>query len=120
MRVIDPVDIYIEGKGHYENFLDPYGHEMEWLNGVALTDDHYCKYYEERPDWSNKKTYQNGEPIPQHYCSKKNIFMGCSHCCWTNDDCFVKGKSAGVKRVLDRIRKNRMDLYSKFHYPPID
>lgn len=108
----DRVEIYIEGKGFYENFLDDRGEENEYLEGVALTDGHYCKYYKKARNWKDKSNAtnnfsENGIPDPQHYCSLHNEFMGFAMCCWTNLHCFEKGKSAGIKRVLNKIRKRR-------------
>lgn len=109
MIVYDQVKVMIEGKGEYENSLDENGNEMEWLNGVGLTDGHYCKYYKRARDWSDRSVLdREGKPAMQHYCAKTNQFGGWACCCWPGGSCFEKGKSAGVKRVRDKIRKRRM------------
>lgn len=109
MIVLDRVKVMIEGKGEYENCLDENGKELEWLNGVGLTDGHYCKHYRWARDWSDKKNVdQNGMPLFRHYCDKTKKFGGWSCCCWTGCDCFEKGKSAGVKRIRNKIQKRRI------------
>ena len=109
MIVIDYKKMNIPGKGEYENFLDEDGKEHESLNGVALTDGCYCKYYRWARDWSDKKNVdREGLPLYRHYCSRSKQFGGWSYCCWTNGACFEKGKSAGVKRLLNKIRKQRL------------
>lgn len=108
MLCIDHREIRIEGKGLYENCLDEKGRELEWLNGAALTDGCFCKYYTKARNWADKSTYQDeGKPALQHYCRNGGHFMGFSGCCWTNGKCFVKGKSAGVQRIRNKIAKER-------------
>lgn len=109
MIVVDSVKIHVEGKGLYENLLDDHGEENEWLDGVGLTDGCYCKHYMQARDWSNKKDLDsNGLPAMQHYCKKSKSFGGWANHCWTNCKCFEKGKSAGIKRILNQIRKRRI------------
>lgn len=109
MQVFDRFVFHIEGKGEYENFLDENGQECEYLNGVALTDGYYCKHYRRARDWGDKKNVDdNGLPLRQHYCEKYNSFAGWSCCCWPNGKCFEKGKSAGVQRIRNKIRKHRI------------
>lgn len=108
MQVIDRVVINILGKGEYENEIEFENGEQEWLNGVALTEGHYCKFYTRKRDWKNTSDLDNeGLPYLQHYCNKRKNFMGPSYCCWTNADCFEKGKSAGIKRIRNKINNNR-------------
>jgi len=103
------VRINIEEKGVYENFLDEDGREHENLNGVALTDGCYCKHYRWAQDWSDKENLdRSGQPLYRHYCAKSKTFGGWSYCCWTNGPCFEKGKSAGIKRILNKIRHRRL------------
>ena len=109
MIVHDHIRLPIEGKGTYENFLDDDGHEHESLRGVALTDGCYCKHYREARDWSDKKNRgTDGLPYLQHYCAESKTFMGWACCCWTNGECFEKGKSAGVQRIRKQIQKQRV------------
>lgn len=109
MEVFGKVVLKIEGKGEYENFLDADGKEYEFLNGVALTDGHYCKHYRWARDFSDRKNVDlEGNPVFRHYCAKSNKFGGWAYCCWTGMECFEKGKSAGVKRIRNQIQKKRM------------
>lgn len=108
MRVYDRICFHIPGKGEYENFIDEDGMENESLNGAALKDGCFCKYYSKKSDWSDKSTFDSdGIPSPQHYCSKLNEFLGFSYCCWSTNSCFEKGKSAGVQRLRKKIRQLR-------------
>lgn len=108
MKVTSDVKVNIPGKGEYENCLEN-GVECEFLNGVWLLDGHYCKYYGRARDWSDKSVLdKNRRPVLKHFCTKSKVFMGCSYCC--GPSCFEKGKSAGVKRVLNQIRKRRLTL----------
>ena len=108
MIVVDEVKFHINGKGFYENLLDDSGREHESLDGVGLTDGCYCKHYTKRRDWSEKDNRdEKDRPHLQSYCEKYRKFLGWAYCCGTGAKCFEKGKSAGVKRVLSRIRKRR-------------
>ena len=108
MQAIDEVTVDIPGKGQYENCLEE-GQEQEWLNGVGLKEGHYCKHYRRARDWSDKKNLdRNGVPCLQNYCGKTNSFIGWTYCCGAGAKCFEKGKSAGVQRIRNRIRKKRL------------
>lgn len=109
MLQIDSVEIEIPGKGTYENFIDECGTENESLNGAGLRDGCYCKHYRWARDWSDKENVdRNGIPLFRHYCAKSQTFGGWAYCCGAYADCYEKGKSAGVKRLLNRIRKQRL------------
>lgn len=95
----------------YENHIE-FGKEYEWLDGVGLKNGHYCKYYSQKRDWQGESIDagvldRDKKPVLQHYCLKENTFMGYCCCCMTNAKCFEEGKSAGIKRILNRIRKER-------------
>lgn len=108
METYDYIEVLIDGKGLYENCLDENGKEIEWLDGVGLTNGHYCKHYTRARDWNDKSVLDDKNmPFLQHYCLKHENFMGWACCCWTNANCFEEGKSAGVKRVLNKIRRRR-------------
>ena len=109
MVVYSAVSIQIAGKGEYENCLDENGKELEWLDGVGLTDGHYCKHYRKARDWTDKSSVgEDGKPCLQHYCAKAKTFAGFAYCCSTGVACFEKGKSAGVQHIRNKLRKKRM------------
>ena len=84
--------------------------EYEFLEGVALKDGCYCKHYKQARDWKEKeRELDTGLPYMQHYCMKEDRFRGHSNCCWGVLACFEKGKSASVKRILNKIRKSRIN-----------
>lgn len=108
MRVDDSVVMDVPGKGRYENCLED-GEEVEYLNGVGLLDGHFCKHYTTARNWSDRSALDaSGQPLTLHYCAKNKRFMGCAYCCGRFAKCFEKGKSAGVKRLRNRIRKQRL------------
>ena len=109
MEVQYSVNITLPNGSTYEYDIDTNGHEHEFLKGVGLKNGHYCKYYCKRRDWSEKRPterdYKTGLPYEQHYCLKDSRFLGVSYCCSSCAKCFEEGKSAGVKRLLNKIRK---------------
>lgn len=112
MDILDNFETILPNGKRYENDLDDYGQEWEFLDGVGLKNGHYCKHYCQKRDWSGESADRDvkdleGRPAMQHYCSKRNHFMGFAYCCGTVDDCYEEGKSAGVKRLLNKIRKER-------------
>ena len=111
MRAIDDRRIFLPNGAEYENCIED-GEESEWLNGVGLKNGHYCKYYCRKRDWRGESLDrsvldENGRPVEQHYCLKEKQFMGFAYCCSSQANCFEEGKSAGVKRLLNKIRKER-------------
>ena len=108
MVVYDYITVEINDK-IYENYLDEEGNTCEFLQGVALTEGHYCKHYSFAGDWSNKADLgSDGLTAKQHYCHFYDRFMGWACCCGTNADCFEKGKSANVKRIAAAIKRRRI------------
>ena len=111
MIVVDSREVVLPDGKTYENELDEDGREWEYLNGAGLKNGHYCKHYCRKRDWRGESGENHkcidGYPVEQHYCLKNKKFMGVSYCCGALADCFEEGKSAGVKRLLNKIRAER-------------
>ena len=111
MMVFDMRTIEVENVGVYENCLDDRGHEIEGLNGVELMDGHYCKHYRKarcfRDIIEEPGSLKKRLPQLQHFCGKSKRFLGFARCCILGCSGFEKGKSAGVKRIRNQIRRER-------------
>lgn len=111
MRVMDDRRIFLPNGAEYENCIED-GKESEWLDGVGLKNGCYCKHYCRRRDWHGESLDRGvldeaNRPVEQHYCLKARRFMGFAYCCSSHAKCFEEGKSAGVKRLLNKICKER-------------
>ncbi len=114
MITYDSRIIYLPNGARYENELNDTGEELEFLNGVGLKNGCYCKHYCQKRDWHGESDDPDvedfeGRPMKQHYCLKHERFLGFAYCCSGIASCFEEGKSAGVKRLLNKIRKERSE-----------